>query len=170
MTVLIYCDECCHLEHDRSNVMGLGAVWTERSNVRRLCSELVALKSEHRAEGELKWTKVSEARQAFYDAVIDWFFAEHALRFRALIVPNKRVLDHSKFNQGSHDAFYYKMYFSMLNRILSPTEKHEIYLDIKDSRSNVWVQKLREVLCNNVYDFTGETISRIQLPDPTNFN
>ncbi len=162
MNVVIYCDESCHLEHDESTVMGLGAVWTHRSGIKQLAAQLRDIKRRHGAAGELKWTKVSTSKLDFYQEVIDWFFDNEALHFRALIVPNKSALNHERFNQGSHDDFYYKMYFSMLSKILSPTEQHEIYLDIKDTRSNLKVKKLREVLCNNRYDFTGEMISRIQ--------
>jgi hypothetical protein len=102
------------------------------------------------------------ARIDFYKEVVDWFFSQEALYFRALVVPDKSKLDHQKFNGGGHDEFYYKMYFSLLNKILSPTEQHEIYLDIKDTRSKFKVNTLGEVLCNNVYDFTGQMISRIQ--------
>jgi hypothetical protein len=142
--------------------MGLGAVWTQRAGVRQLAAQLRDIKRRHRAAGELKWTKVSASKLDFYQEVIDWFFDNESLHFRALIVPNKAALDHAKFNQGSHDDFYYKMYFSMLTKILSPADRHDIYLDIKDTRSNFKVKKLREVLCNNYYDFTGELISRIQ--------
>jgi hypothetical protein len=162
MSVAIYCDESCHLEHDESNVMGLGAVWTHRENVRQVAAQLRDIKKRHRAAGELKWIKVSSSRLDFYQEVVDWFFNNDTLHFRSLIVPNKSGLDHNKFNQGSHDDFYYKMYFSMLNKILSPTEQHEVYLDIKDTRSNDKVKKLRDVLCNNRYDFTGDMIRWIQ--------
>ena len=142
--------------------MGLGAVWAQKAGVRHLAAQLRDIKQRHGAAGELKWTKVSTSKLDFYQELVDWFFDNEALHFRALIVPNKAALNHDKFNQGSHDDFYYKMYFSMLNRILSPIEQNEIYLDIKDTRSNLKVKKLKEVLCNNMYDFTGELISRIQ--------
>lgn len=162
MSIAIYCDESCHLEHDDSNVMGFGAVWTNRASVKLLSLQLRDIKRRHKAAGELKWTKVSTSKLDFYQEVIDWFFESESIHFRSLIVPNKSTLNHEKFNQGSHDDFYYKMYFSLLNKILSPTDQNEIYLDIKDTRSRLKVQKLRDVLCNNKYDFTGEMISRIQ--------
>lgn len=162
MNLAIYCDESCHLEHDKSNVMGFGAVWADKKAVRRVCLELRDIKRRHHASGELKWTKVSASKLAFYFELIEWFFANNELHFRALIVPNKAVLNHEKFNQGSHDDFYYKMYFSLLSKILTPTDKNEIYLDIKDTRSKFKVQKLKDVLCNDKYDFTGELIAKIQ--------
>lgn len=162
MTVTIYCDESCHLEHDASTVMGLGAVWTQRAHVKHLSASLRDLKARRNAHGELKWSKVSISKLDFYQDVVDWFFDSESLHFRALVVPNKQELNHEKYNEGSHDDFYYKMYFSMLNKILSPTEQHEIYIDIKDTRSNLKVMKLKDVLCKDKYDFTGEMISRIQ--------
>ncbi|MFA7496136.1 MAG: DUF3800 domain-containing protein [Acidithiobacillus sp.] len=75
---------------------------------------------------------------------------------------DKQQLNHAAFNQGDHDLFYYKMQFSLLNRILSPDSHHAIYLDIKDTRSRLKLRKLREVLCNNVYDFTSAMIDHIQ--------
>ncbi len=142
--------------------MGFGAVWAQRASVKLLSIQLRDIKRRHRATGELKWTKVSLSRLDFYQEVVDWFFENESLHFRALIVPNKSMLNHDKFNQGSHDNFYYKMYFSLLNKILSPADDNEIYLDIKDTRSRLKLEQLRNVLCNNVYDFTGEMISRIQ--------
>ncbi|KIC56524.1 hypothetical protein RM53_12070 [Brevundimonas nasdae] len=162
MSVAIYCDESCHLERDESNVMGLGATWTLRHDARRLAHQLRDIKRRHRALGEMKWTKVSQSRLDFYQEVVDWFFDTESLHFRALIVPNKKALDHQKFNQGSHDDFYYKMYFSMVGKILSPTDQNEIYIDIKDTRSANKVRKLTDVLRNDRYDFTGEMISRVQ--------
>lgn len=162
MSIAIYCDESCHLENDESKVMGLGAVWAERSSVRMLSAQLRDIKARHNAKGELKWTKVSKSKIDFYQEVIDWFFNNEKIHFRCLLVPDKSALNHDSFNSGSHDNFYYKMFFSLLNKIISPVDKNEIYIDIKDTRSRFKLNKLREVLCNDRYDFTGELISRVQ--------
>jgi hypothetical protein len=161
-TYNIYCDESCHLENDGKPVMLLGGIWCPIDEVRRLAAELRDIKNRHKATGELKWTKVSKARQDFYLEVTSWFLAEAPLHFRALVVLNKDALNHDCFNAGSHDTFYYKMYFSLLSKILSPENRYNIYLDIKDTRSRNKVRKLSEVLCNNVHDFTSHMINHIQ--------
>ncbi len=158
----IYCDESCHLQNDRQPVMLLGCVWCPLTEISRLAAELRDIKKRHRATGELKWTKVSAARLEFYLELVSWFLAETPLHFRSLIVLNKPALNHEHFNQGSHDEFYYKMYFSLLSKILSPDEQYNVYLDIKDTRSRRKVRKLREVLCNDKYDFTSHMIKHIQ--------
>jgi len=87
---------------------------------------------------------------------------DHRCIFGAWWVLNKQALNHAAFNQGDHDIFYYKMQFSLLNKVLSPDAQYAIYLDIKDTRSRLKLKKLREVLCNNVYDFTSDMIGHIQ--------
>lgn len=158
----IYCDESCHLENDRQPIMGLAATWCPESERSRISQELLAIKRKHEAIGELKWTKVSKSKEAFYLELVNWFFKENSLHFRALIVLNKQKLNHSYFNKNSHDTFYYKMYFSLLNKLLSPDNQYNIYIDIKDTRSRLRTKKLKEILCNNVFDFTGGMISKIQ--------
>ena len=158
----IYCDESCHLENDHQPVMLLGAVWCPKSHVKKISAEIREIKSKHNARGELKWVKVSKARQLFYTELVDYFFKTPQLHFRCLVVDDKSKLDHDYFNLGSHDTFYYKMYYSMLKTILSPENRYYIYIDIKDTRSQNKVNKLREVLCNNVYDFTKQMIKNIQ--------
>ncbi|OGC78339.1 MAG: hypothetical protein A2Z27_04035 [candidate division Zixibacteria bacterium RBG_16_50_21] len=158
----IYCDESCHLEHDGLGIMSIGGVWCPKSESRRISDIVRLIKDKHKARGELKWTKVSDAKVGFYKELLEYFFDTREIRFRCLVVTDKSKLNHSYFNQGSHDTFYYKMYFSMLRPILSPTNRYNIYLDIKDTRSKNKAQKLREVLCNDVYDFTRQMIVKIQ--------
>lgn len=158
----IYCDESCHLENDRQKVMLLGCVYTNQQRVKRLASQLVELKRQFGSEGELKWTRVSESRIDYFHALVEWFFDKQDLAFRCIVVPDKTVLDHQTFNNGSHDTFYYKMYFSLLSKILDPSRQHDIYVDIKDTRSNLKVKKLHEILCRDKFDFTGQMVRRIQ--------
>jgi len=158
----VYCDESCHLENDRQPVMLLGGIWCPTSDVQRLSVDIREIKARHNARGELKWTKVSRSRESFYIELLKYFFKTPQLRFRCLVVDDKTKLNHNYFNQGSHDTFYYKMYYSMLKTILNPQNRYYIYLDIKDTRSQNKVNKLREVLCNNVYDFTKQMIASIQ--------
>lgn len=162
MSIAIYCDESCHLENDHSEVMGLGATWTNRNKVKLLSQQIRDIKQRHNAYGELKWTKVSKSRIDFYQELVDWFFSNDSINFRCCIIPDKKSLNHNTFNDGSHDKFYYKMLFSLINKILSPLEKNEIFIDIKDTRSRFKVRELKTILCNNQYDFTGESISKIQ--------
>ena len=160
----IYCDESCHLENDRQKAMVLGAVWCPLEKTREIADQIRKLKKSHGlAENfEIKWTKVSPGQVAFYLDVLDYFFAEETLHFRAWVIPDKSRLRHADFKQD-HDTWYYKMMFGLLEPLLSPKSIYRIYLDQKDTRSAGKVKKLHEVLCNNVYDFDRKIIDWVQV-------
>jgi len=158
----VFCDESCHLPKSVERVMLLGCIYAPTSSVRDLSLQFRELKEKHRARGELKWTSVSKSRGQFFLDTVELFCNLEDLHFRVLVVPDKAKLDHDIFNEGSHDTFYYKMYFSLLSKILSPTEMYDIYIDIKDTRSKFKLQTLREVLCNDRRDFTSQMIHTIQ--------
>ena len=159
----VYCDESCHLQNDQQKAMVLGAVWCPKTAVRAIADHTRAIKTRHglAASFEVKWTKVSPAKTEFYRDVVDYFFDCDDLHFRALIVPDKSVLDHDAHVQ-THDGWYYKMYFDMLKVIIDPQLRYHIYLDIKDTRSGAKVRKLHEVMANAHYDFLRKIIERIQ--------
>ena len=163
-TYNIYCDESCHLEHDQQSVVVLGAVWCPIEKTREIAVRIREIKARHKMPTgfEIKWVKVSPAKAQLYLDVMDYFFDDDDLHFRALIVPDKSRLRHDDFQQ-SHDDWYYKMYFDMLKVILSPRDRYRIYVDIKDTRGAAKVDKLHEVLSNNMYDFSREIIEWVQI-------
>lgn len=159
----IYCDESCHLQNDHQQVMVLGAIWCPLEKTREIAMRLHEIKLRHKLSSnfEVKWSKVSPAKLLFYKDLIDYFFDDDDLHFRALIIPDKSKLRHQDFSQD-HDTWYYKMYFDMLKALLRPTDEFRIYLDIKDTKSSDKIKKLHEVLCNSMYDFERKIITRIQ--------
>lgn len=159
----IYCDESCHLEHDGMRAMVLGAVWCPQSHHKALGRRFKELKALHGIPPnvEVKWVKVSPAEQSFYQALVDWFFDEPLLHFRAVVVPDKHSLDHERFGQ-THDQFYYKQWYLLLNRLIDPDRGHRIFIDIKDTQGARKIAKLHEVLCNAHYDFNRQVITSIE--------
>jgi hypothetical protein len=163
-TYNIYCDESCHLEHDRHKVMILGAVWCPLEKVRGISDRIREIKAEHGLPPtfEIKWTKVSPAKVRFYLDVMDHFFTDDDLYFRALIVPDKSLLQHHPYGP-THDDWYYKLYFDMLKVILRPDAQFRIYIDIKDTRSGDKVAKLGDILRDNLYDYSRDILQRVQI-------
>ena len=159
----IYCDESCHLENDGQDVMVLGAVWCPVEKAREIAVRLRDIKVRHGVGGdfEVKWAKVSPGKQALYLDLMDYFFDDEHLHFRAVVIANKPSLRHEAFAQD-HDTWYYKMYFNLLKALLSPRGRYAVYLDIKDTRSGEKLRKLHEVLSNNMYDFERRIIERVQ--------
>lgn len=159
----IYCDESCHLERDSSKVMVIGAVWCPTRKRHEIFERLREIKAKHGMhEGfETKWHKLSPAKLDFYLDVCNYFFDDDDLRYRGLIIPDKTLLDHGAFGQ-THDDWYYKMFFDLLKVILDPDKSYNIYLDIKDTKSQSKVERLHEVLAHSNYDFERKIVKRLQ--------
>lgn len=159
----IYCDESCHLEHDNAKAMVVGAIWCEKSLTQEIFKRIRNIKQRHgfNPTFEIKWTKISPAKLQFYKDIIDYYFDNSRLCYRAIIVPDKSILDHEFFNQ-THDEFYYKLYFNLIDVILEPVNSYNIYFDIKDTQSQEKVEFLRDVLRSSTYDFDRNIIKNIQ--------
>ena len=159
----VYCDETCHLENDGINDMILGAVWCPQEKLKEINHRIREIKRRNGVSErmELKWTKITPAKVDMYKDIINYFFDDDDLHLRAIIVPDKGKLDHQKYHQ-THDDCYYKMYFTMLKVIFAPQDCYEIYIDIKDTNSYRKSQKLLDVCCNSMYDFSHRIIKRVQ--------
>ena len=162
----VYCDESCHLEKDASPVMILGAMYCPEEDKKQIYDDIRAIKKKHGISTyfEIKWTKVSESKIDFYLELLDYFWKRDELLYRGLVASGKKSLDHDKYNGGDYDLWYYKMYYRMLDPVILPNKRYHIMVDIKDTRGGKRVAKLREVLCNNIYDFkqeVGEQIGQI---------
>jgi len=159
----VYCDESCHLENDGQKAMVLGAVWCPKGKRLEIAERIREIKQKHGLERdfEIKWTKVSPSKLAFYQDIIDYFFDDDDLHFRGLVVPDKSVLDHER-HQQDHDDWYYKMYFTMLKTIFDPDSRYYVYIDIKDTLGHEKVEKLQDILCANAYDFSRRMIADVK--------
>ena len=159
----VYCDETCHLEHDGINVMVLGAVWCPQNKLKEINQRIREIKERNDVSPkmELKWTKISPAKIDLYQDIVNYYFDDDDLHFRAIIIPDKSKLDHAHFHQ-THDEWYYKMYFDMLKVIFSPRDKYEVYIDIKDTNSYRKAQTLKDICSNSMYDFSHTVIRRLQ--------
>lgn len=161
-SINIYCDESCHLSFD-NGPMALGAVVVPSSRAYFHNCKIREIKQEYGLNPslELKWTKISPAKKAVYLAVVDYFFSQDDLSFRAIVIPDKSKLDHDTFMQ-THDDWYYKMYFLLLQNLIDLEKQNRIYIDIKDTRGKRKTRKLHDILCNNKYDFDRNIISQLQ--------
>lgn len=163
-TYNVYCDESCHLENDGQKAMVLGAIWCPLEKTREISTRISEIKQRHglKKTTEIKWVKASPAKLQLYIDLMDYFFDDDDLRFRAVIIPDKSKLDHRKFNSQDHDLWYYKMYFTMLKTLLKPGNSYRIYIDIKDTNGTEKVRHLEQVLANNAYDFSRDMVQRVQ--------
>lgn len=162
-SVNIYCDESTHLPNDGKPYMVLGALSVPQNLARDVLCELRGIRVKHRIspEFELKWTKVSPAKLDFYLDIINYFFDNNDLSFRA-VVASKEGLDHQLFSQTYND-WYYKMMFYLIRNVLPSQDAAYVYIDKKDTNGQEKLDKLRDVIANAEYDFNRSNIRRLQI-------
>jgi hypothetical protein len=160
--VSIYCDESSHLENDKSEFMGLGAISCLTDKKDEVFQRIREFKIQHGLSKnfEIKWTKVSNSKVDFYMDLIDYFFDVEYLGFRSIII-DKKTLAHDKSN-SNHDEFYYKMNFILIRELLNPGKKYKIYLDKKDTNGKKKIEKLHTYLCSKNYDYKKEIVNSVQ--------
>lgn len=159
----IYCDESCHLEHDNSDIMFIGGISCEKSDIKRMSDKIRKIKANYGIpkEFEFKWTKVSPSKLEFYKALLDMFFTS-PLGFRCIIAKGKNSLDNDSYNQ-TYDEWYYKIYYLLLNKMIDPTEQYNIFIDIKDTNGGEKIRKLKTILNKSLYTFHKTCIKKIQI-------
>ena len=162
----VYADESCHLESNAitkdNRFMVLGGISCPDENKKYIFEAIKNLKEENKINrfSEIKWVKVTKNKIHAYEALVKYFFSCDELSFRAIIV-DKKQLKHDAFNH-THDQFYYKMYWQMLEWFIEQSNRYNIYLDIKDTQGSMKIKNLHTVLCNTKHDFNRQVIENIQ--------
>ena len=147
----IFCDESCHLEHDKADIMVLGALFCSAEKSIELSKKIKYLKHKHSYKPELKWAKLNKHQWALYKDLIDLIIQDTEVYFKATVVSNKQALDHATYNQNSHNDFYYKMFYYTLRDFLEADHSYRIYLDFMDTHGSYKSKKLAEILQNKTY-------------------
>jgi hypothetical protein len=144
--------------------MVIGGIICPEDQRKHIYKDIKGMKIKHNIKPytEIKWTKVSKSKQDFYYDLINYFFDNANLGFRAIFL-DKTKLDHEKFNQ-TPDEFYYKMYYLMVKGVFEANTQYNIYLDIKDTLGYKKVQQLKEI-CNKLRHrkgYSNELVKKIQ--------
>ena len=160
----IYCDESCHLPHDNSDIMVIGGISCPKEKATLINRTIMSIKEKNRIYkyAEIKWTKVSNSKYNFYKDLVDLFFDNSYLNFRAVVALNKSRLNYKKFHL-SHDDWYHRIYFLMLREMMDIGKRYNVYIDIKDTKGPKKIETLKDVLNNVVGYFYDETVQNIQL-------
>lgn len=131
----IYCDESCHLEHEKEQVMLVSCIYCPKEKVNYISNDLKLLKEKYNLwkYTELKWKKVSESKENYYIELTNYFLNNKDLHFRTVIIPHKEALNHEEYDQ-THSAWYYKMIYLLVKYIPE-------YVYTKNFKFNVFIDK-----------------------------
>lgn len=142
-TFNFYCDESTHLQHDGKPYMIVAYISSAFNQLTQHKEHLKMLKKKHMVKGEIKWSNVSGSQYQYYADIIDYFFSTD-LNFRAVIVNKSKI--NETIPEFTYDDFYFRMYYQLLHHKINLEYNYNIYLDIKDTRSNRKLIKLKDIL------------------------
>ncbi|MFZ2323654.1 MAG: DUF3800 domain-containing protein [Ignavibacteriaceae bacterium] len=175
MKLDVYCDESCsEVLFDRTahRYFALGSLWMSEKYREQFKDEIKKIKSDHNYKLEIKWNKVSPKFIDLYKALLEYFFENENLRFRALIVESEKI-DLVKFHQGDAELSFYKFYYQLLHHWILDFDEYNIFLDYKINKEKFRLNVLREVLTSaslssvisNVQSIHSKESLGIQLSD-----
>lgn len=152
----LYCDESRHLPYDRESCLLMGLLSAPAEAARDFNRELSELWKQHSLplHFEAKWTKVSPAKLDFYRALIEWFFEQEPLAFRATVLPDKQTL-YAALPEDSRDHLYYRLYYQLLRSVVEPENRYRAFLDLKDTRGREKLAELSRILADDADDETA---------------
>lgn len=130
--VNIYCDESCHLENEQCKIMVVACIRCPKELVPGINEDLIDLKIKHNIwkYAETKWTKVSFSKINYYKELLDYFFKNENINFRAIVI-NKTNLNHPAKKQN-HNSWYFKMIYLLVDKIMENNKSYNIYVDKKE--------------------------------------
>lgn len=155
-TFNMYCDESCHLENDRNDIIIISYISSAYNQVQIHNEQVREIKKKYGFPHEIKWSSVSKSKKDFYLEIIEYFFATD-LQFRAIVAKK----EHKDLLAEEYDDFYYMLYYHLLFHKINMNYNYNIYLDIKDTRSAAKVHRLKEVL-NLKYNSSIRTLQNIR--------
>lgn len=133
-----YADESCK---DTHRYLVLGGLAVEAVQYDQVSQRLLAVREAYTTFGEVKWSKVSKSKLAFYKAYVDVFFEcarTDMLHFHSLVV-DTHTFNHSKWNFGDAEIGFNKLIYQLLlhrfGRRYGDFPLH-VYLDERSSKDS----------------------------------
>lgn len=143
--VVVYCDESCHDLSGHHQWMSIGAVRLPRERKREITRSLRQILAEGHLRGEVKWSKTSALHLDDYKRLVDFFFDQPDMRFRAILVEQAKVRI-AEFHGKDRELAFYKFYYEMLEKWLEERAEYLILLDYKQNRGADRYTTLRRYL------------------------
>lgn len=133
----VYCDEAHPEMFTSSNPRGqylmIGSLWLLADLKGKIKQEILELRQRHQTWGEIKWSKVSPNRQAFYLDLVDLFFSYgNNLRFRCIAVDRQQV--DLALHENDGELGFYKFYYQLLHHWIFDFNEYRIFCDAKSNR------------------------------------
>ena len=145
----VFCDETLPdlftTSKDSDKKLLIGSLWIEAELREEIKQDIKKLRVEHNVWGEIKWSKVSASKEAFYLDLIDLFFSYGMqIRFRCIVVNPKQI--NWSYHENDKELGFYKFYFFVLDKWIKNFNEYSIFCDAKVNRDLSRLNKLQEIL------------------------
>ncbi|MEM0984829.1 MAG: DUF3800 domain-containing protein [Pseudomonadota bacterium] len=145
----VYCDETLPDLLTSANPNGrylmIGSLWLPVDIRKTAKARIAELRSKHDVYGEIKWRKVSPAKEAFYIELIDLFMSFGLdMRFRCVAVDRTEV-NFGRLN-GDAELGFYKFYYQAIHHWILDNNEYSIFCDLKLNRDRSRLSTLKTVL------------------------
>jgi len=163
----VYCDESLPdllaSRRPRGRYLMIGSLWLPAGMRCEAKERIAALRTRHGVWGEMKWTKISPSRQAFYEELVDLFMSFGMdMRFRCIAVDRKNSDLSLHGNDG--ELGFYRFYYHLLHHGIMDFNEYRIFLDLKTTRDRMRLRDLKRCLRDSNL---SATVSDLQsLPSP----
>ncbi|MEL6361758.1 MAG: DUF3800 domain-containing protein [Pseudomonadota bacterium] len=145
----VYCDETLPDLFTSASPNGrylmIGSLWLPADMREAAKTRISELRSKHKVHGEIKWRKISPAKQDFYIDLIDMFMSFGLdMRFRCIAVDRTEV-NMGRLN-GDAELGFYKFYYQAIHHWILDNNDYRIFCDLKLNRDRSRLSTLRTVL------------------------
>jgi len=149
MNFEVYCDETLPdlftSAHPRAQYLMIGSLWLPADIRTDIKARIADLRQRHNVYGEIKWRKISPARQGFYIDLVDLFMSFGLdLRFRCIAVDRQDI--NMELHNGDAELGFYKFYYQVLHHWILDNNEYRIFCDLKRNRDRERLATLKRVL------------------------
>ncbi len=160
MEYSIFCNQNINVEEDTNVAMVAGVIACPKEKVDMINQAIYEIKVRHglSSTAEIKWTKVSESKYDMYKDLIDLFFDNAFISFRATVAKEKKPKN-----------WYKRTYYMTLRDMLEVNNEYKVYVADKDINDEKQLLRMSNIVHTATGYFYEDIVKGVQLVDPQQF-